>query len=301
MAFRRKNARHSRSSGVRRLPHRPPVPRAWKDRALHLAREIRLLPYFSLAGSIALILLTISFIRFAVYSDYFSVKEVAVAGNTRLTQDALLEFLATDTGVESGVSMMSIQPGNMEQRLQSLPEVRAAMVKREWPDIVRVDITEHVPEGLYISQNGSFVFDREGLIFAEATTPDFLDTSLILLTGLENTLLEKGSEIPAPVLARAREYQRVFSTAAPQIAADISEIHFDEKTGLSLVFHDGSRFLCGDRRPEEVGPMIESLLAERRRIAPRIDSANLYSDQYLTVAQSAPGEREVADGNRHRN
>ena len=63
--------------------------------------------------------------------------------------------------------------------------------------------------------------------------------------------------------------------------AEVSEFHWSDKEGVTVVSMDGARFRCGLRAPGDTGPVIETLL-EQSTTRP-IMQANLVGGNHVAV------------------
>lgn len=95
------------------------------------------------------------------FSSLLATSAVTVSGTRELTP----EQVTTAAAVPLGVPLARQDLDAIARRATSLPQVSAATVTREWPDRVRVAVTERQPL-LGIAQPGGFlVADRTGVVF----------------------------------------------------------------------------------------------------------------------------------------
>jgi len=277
------NSRQSRSlsRSVRRLAHRQPLPQSFPERIVYLLEHGRRVP-FTLLCSLLVIASLVGFHHYLVHSDYFEVEEIAFVENERLGESVLAAYLLRATGLETGVSALQVDCPRIESELLKLPEVQSVGAEVVWPDRVQVTVRERIAAGILVSSTGSHVYDRDGFLFAEATPADFLKPGLKILTGLDGMELTKGKSIPSEAFASVEHYLSVFQLSNPAMAAAISEINWNNDTGITLVFDSGERFSCGYRPPEKTGPVIERLLQETPADMV-IRAASLHSDVYAMI------------------
>lgn len=276
-----RKTRSTPSQAVRKLTPRQPVPRDFRGRIAHFARVLRYFP-LALAAGLLLLFLAASFYRYVAHSRYFSLEVINVTGNERLSDGNILALLSEKAGVELGSSTLRIDKSGVAGVLEGTPEIREAIVEKRWPNGMNVYIVEHHAAGIYVSKNNSMVFDEVGYLFSAASARDFADEGLYIVTGLEETALERGHHIPSEAFAQITGYRRVFQASSPSLARKIGEMHSDGENGLTLVMADGKRFVCGHRPPEETGPVIETILNDPS-LSARIDTANLFSDLYISI------------------
>jgi cell division protein FtsQ len=100
------------------------------------------------------------------FSTVLDTRAVAVSGTRELTP----EQVTTAAAVPLGVPLSRQHLDAIARRATSLPQVSAATVTREWPNTVRVSVTERVPL-LAVAQPGGFlVVDKAGVVFSAKTT-----------------------------------------------------------------------------------------------------------------------------------
>lgn len=273
----------SRSKVVPMSSHRQPLPRSKAGRILYYIKSIRNFP-LALLGSLLLLVFCFFFLQYLQSSHTFALKVVELHGLNRLKRNQIVGALKEKLNIEEGVSTVWIDCQDVEQLMAGIPEVKEVWVKKQWPNTLVIGFSERRPEGIFVSSTGSFVYDKDGMLFSEALGSDFTSQHLPLVTGFSSILAKSGEALPEEPLGCIAIYKEVFKESAPAISMRISEYHWDRETGLCLVFDEGERFLCGNRLPEETGPVIESFLVDQSTRGYRIDKANLYSDLYVTVS-----------------
>lgn len=110
---------------------------------------------------------------FLLHSSALSARVVTVVGSTH-TPAAEIESVA---GLSDRPPLIDVDPGAVAARLEALPWVRSASVRREWPDGVRVEIVEQTPVAVVaLSGDGGpaaasdrwALVDRAGRVLADA-------------------------------------------------------------------------------------------------------------------------------------
>lgn len=281
-----RRAADSGSRHVRKLAHRQPLPRRAGDRIILAAERLRLVPKAAL-GLVLFLLVIADFHQYLIYSDYFAISRIEFSGGKRVSESRLRSYLASSAAVREGESLFTVNEGVLEDLLGRLPEVATARVERRWPDSLRVTIEERAPEGIFVTKEASYVYDREGSLFAHATPADFRNLNRPILSGLATMPITRGARLPQRELAMARQYIDLYKKAAPEVYQRLGEVNIDRQGGLTLIMGSGERFLCAFRPPQETGPIVESLLATPTDKAP-IDVANLVSDLYITLSRQNP-------------
>ena len=109
----------------------------------------------------------------------FVVKNVDVIGEGRIAEDEVRYAL----GVRSGDYLFDTDLRAAQQRVQELPWVKDAMVRRLWPNRYVVHIIERSPVALWQNQNQLRVVDTEGQVIEAALPEDFPNLPRIVGAG----------------------------------------------------------------------------------------------------------------------
>lgn len=277
---------------VRRRNHREPVPSGISH---HLRRGLHLLGRipWALPAAGLLVAIGVGVHHFLTQSPYFQIEEITLAGLERLPGEAVYHAMENHAFVMEGVSLFLADEALLRESIVRIAAVEEVEVRKVWPNRLEIALHEKVPMGILVSDSGSQVFDDEGLLFGEALPRDFRRGELSTLTGVGAEKLLEGKRLPPRAMEYFSRYQRVFSRASPETLAKIAEFHWDDDQGLTLWGHDGSRFHCGFRGPDEVGPLIETILRRREDSSPgQAVIASLVSENTVAISD-APEPRGV--------
>ncbi len=176
------------------------------------------------AGAIALYL-----------SPLLRVQQVEVAGTTNVSAAQVAELAGL-----SGHSMFNLPNDEAEARIEALPLVRSVSIDRNWPNTVRIQVTERLPWGYWRIGDKTYVVDVEGVVL-----PDFQPAPAAPvindLGGPVNLVAGDRVDVDAVALAQSM-LQRV-----PQaLALGISALEYTPRSGLSLITEAGYRVVMGD-------------------------------------------------------
>ena len=100
--------------------------------------------------------------RWALATPYFRLREVALEGLQHLSQSVLLGRLA----LPEGANLLALDLGGLRQRLEGHPWVRSAVLHRELPGRLRVEIRERHPAA--VLEEGGLLLDSEGTVLGRA-------------------------------------------------------------------------------------------------------------------------------------
>ena len=99
-------------------------------------------------------------------SDLLRVRVIDVNG----TQVADPQAIAAAAGI-SGASMLTLNLAHASQNIAKLPAVKSATVTREWPQGIRIDITEHQAWGYWQAGPQRLVIDEGGNVLDQSRPP----------------------------------------------------------------------------------------------------------------------------------
>lgn len=113
----------------------------------------------------------------AAFAAGFVVKRIDVKGH-RYTSAREVEAAI---GIGEKVSQLSLQPAGARRRVEALPWVQTAVVRRSLPDGVTVEITERKPVALWRQPNRDLLIDVDGRTLSEVSRG--ADVGLLVVLG----------------------------------------------------------------------------------------------------------------------
>ncbi|MFC6238712.1 cell division protein FtsQ/DivIB [Longivirga aurantiaca] len=100
------------------------------------------------------------------FSSVLSVQEVRVVGATGVPVDQV----RTAASVRVGTPLARVDADGVAERVGAIPEVGAVEVRRGWPDVLVVVVTERTPVGVVRAGPGFAYVDATGARFGSAST-----------------------------------------------------------------------------------------------------------------------------------
>jgi hypothetical protein len=147
---------------VKRRP--PPSNRADRLRREPRTRNRRKPDLGALARALCLVALGSQCLRVAFASPRLQLKEVQVEGTARLSPEDVQRM----AGIRLGGNIFGVNLVRVRQALLQDPTIREAVVTRELPDRVAVQITDRVPEYQVAAQGVRYDVDAEDVVFQRA-------------------------------------------------------------------------------------------------------------------------------------
>jgi len=123
-------------------------------------------------------------------SDYFSIKEIAVEGNSYYTDEEIRNMCRSELGrnilFDSGVA-------ETEERLESDPYFASVTVKRKLPSTITITVEERHQQAAFIYGEDFVVIDDQGVMLRKTD----VSPELTLLTGLTISRMDYGEKVEA--------------------------------------------------------------------------------------------------------
>ncbi len=134
-----------------------------RARAAREARNAKLRPAIWIGGGIVL---AGSVLALMFLSPVLKVSQVDVGGVERLSSDEVLEA----SGITTGDHMLSINVRTVENTLELQPWIADATVDRDFPNRLRIHISEREPVAIVNGPDGSVIVDKSGFAIAYVDT-----------------------------------------------------------------------------------------------------------------------------------
>ena len=191
-------------------------------------------------------------------SPLLSVHHIALVGAVHTSETSVLAA----TGLRRGEAVVDIDEGAASRRLDALPWVARASVRRQWPQGVRITLTERVPSAVVPGSQGTWALvDRSGQVLGPVLVPL---AGLPVLAGLPPA--------GAPGSALGQGAERVLDVAValtPALLARVAAVQPSPNGGVDLALRAG-----GIARLGGLDQLGEKLLAVDTVLS-RVDVHNL--------------------------
>ena len=128
---------------------------------------------------------------YSVNYSFFTVREISVTGNRLLAAEEARQ--ASDA---LGENLLLLKTPEIEQSLQRVSVVETAQAALSLPGQLEVTVKERTPVLRWQARDGSFLVDREGVVFSREIPP----TAVTVVRDLTGPDLDLGSKVDAGVL-----------------------------------------------------------------------------------------------------
>jgi cell division protein FtsQ len=173
----------------------------------------------------------------ATRTPLLDVDRVTVSGAENTGVDAVVEV----TGVELGEPLVSVDPGAVARRVESLPWVDTARVERAWPSTVTVHVSERVPVAtVQVTDDHAALVDAEGQVLAiEARGPEDAGGAEdpLVLTGIDGRIAE-GEQLDGDARAALAVAAEVAERLPGVVASVSTDVDAELVEGGTIRFGD---------------------------------------------------------------
>lgn len=186
-------------------------------------------------------------------SPLVALAEVRVSGTNRLNPEDVRDA----AGLEAGTSTLRLPLGAARERVEALPLVRSAEVRRVDPLTVLLEVTERAPVAVIVRGDEAVLVDEDGVILAPGAEPDLPRIRL-----QEGSLPEPGEDVGAsPAAANAHAAMRglpgaLRSRIAAYVARAADEVDLKLVGGVVVRFGRADRI---DEKARALGAVLEEV------------------------------------------
>ena len=240
---------------------------------------------------------TATMMRSLLGSQFFNVKQIELEGNHRLSRE---ELLALVEGKAQG-GLWQVPLDEIREILKRNPWIRDVEVARQFPDKVRVKISEREPFALARRSDNAVVWiDRDGTVLGDQTKFN-LEVVPPIISGLMEGTSAKVMESNRRHLTLYQDLLTALDEREPRLSAQVDEVIFDGVDGLKLRVQSGRvEVLVGTqdfrKRTEEALRILQAV--ERKdisalRLLKISDAERLLSGKPIAYINATVPERAI--------
>lgn len=221
-------------------------PQLYKGRFFRLRRLLE----FGLGG--CAVLFVVAVILYFQRSDALFIRQVVVTGELI---HATRENIILASGITKRDKLFNVNLKTITERLEKLPWIARAVVRREFPDTIQIFVEEHRPVAL-LRAGALYYVGATGKVFKRAGAADSLDYPVI--SGFDPDFVGRYPRLAERRLKQTLDFMRRISgegIVAPESADEggfyannaISEVVFDSVAGFTVyTMRDGLEIHYGD-------------------------------------------------------
>lgn len=164
-------------------------------------------------------------------SSHFTLRNVEISGNSRLTQPEILGFLE----VQEGQSLFELNEEEIAQNLERHPRIRHAEVRVDIPDRLYLHIEERAAAAAVVLDT-LFLADERGVVFKPMDPRDDIE-GLPIISGISRERLENEATVKAAemVIREGIDLSVVYASHEVARLKDLGELHHDPLFGWTLM------------------------------------------------------------------
>jgi cell division protein FtsQ len=208
-----------------------------------------------LAGALFVALTAWGGYQYLTHSQRFTVRQVLVSGGASAPPAQIK--LVTDRSL--GKNIFSVDLEALQGKLEGIPWILSAAVKRRIPDALLIQIEERVPEVLVRMGGSVYLADREGMLL-DRFGPRYADYDFPILTGVDRF----GRETLKRKIQMGASFVDFLYKSHPTLADQVSEIGLEHEDDLEVTLNDGGAPLRVS--PRAFGLNLDNYLAVRNYI-----------------------------------
>ncbi|GEM_PF-1034281 len=209
---------------------------------------------------LSVLILSAWLLYYSIVSPYFAVRQVVVTGGRLLDINQ-----ASDSSETLGRNVLLARSDLIEQSVRKISVVRDVRATTELPGRVGVEVVERTPLVQWQAREGSFLVDREGVVFSREAPPE----GVILVKEMDGPPMDVGSRVDTGVLSAIGTLQ----VALPEKAGlRPSWFDYSRSSGIAVPVQGGPRVVFGDATD------LDSKLGSLAAIREHLDTAKAKAD-----------------------
>jgi len=175
-----------------------------------------------------------------VWKSSLTVKNISIAGNKLVGTNEIMQLV----GVKQGTLLFSTNLTEIQNNVMSHYYIKNAIVKRNLPHTIAVEVEERVPIAIVNSAKLYYV-DDEGVVLPRPVSSTLLD--IPLLSGVsDGENISAGSRLKSESIQEALSLLRIMRVLNRPLYHAISEVQVNSAFGIQLLTADNCvPIICG--------------------------------------------------------
>lgn len=184
---------------------------------------------------LALLIITIYIL---IQSPIFAVKQINIEGNRFLSEEEIVSL----SGIHTGTNIFRVDFRDAKEKIKTLPMISEVVLKRQYPNEVKISVTERTPLANLAVPGGFIEIDKKGYYLRKLTSFNVND-NLPIITGVKYSKQEIGQKINEENLMVGLEY---LQNCSDNLKDKISEINVTDPNNIIIYSITGFRIMVGD-------------------------------------------------------
>lgn len=177
-----------------------------------------------------------------LFSPWLAVTQVqvTVASAPEVAGPLSADEVRAVAAVDTGVPLLRVDTGAIEQRVAAMPQVQSVTVSRSWPDSIMIDVVRRTPVAIVSSGSGYDVVDADGVVIRTVSSVE-AGVPVVRATG---------DGLAAAIV--------VASELPEEIRRRVVEVEASTRNDVTLILKNGSEVMWGSA---DEGPFKAEVLA----------------------------------------
>lgn len=177
---------------------------------------------------------------FIFRAPFFNLKSVKIEGNSILSQ----KQIRSSSGVSDGENIFLISMSKTKERVEKIPYVKSAEVKRVFPDSIRIKIKECVPRAYVAYKEKYVLLDYNGKILEISKTNDKYNVMTVKGIKLKNAKVgEKVKDSEDKRIKYLTETLEILEKN--KLTEKVREVDFTRITAVKINYDNRIYINCG--------------------------------------------------------
>ncbi len=181
------------------------------------------------------------------WQQHVPVRQVSVEGISIISRDEIIRLL----DLPKNVSLYNLDLMQLQRNIQANSFVKNVVVKRDMPNLLRVEIEERIPAAMLVHGGEIFYLDEDGALLPYISTKETYDIPVI--SGADSLRgIKTGSKVNNADVLSALEIIRVAKIIGAEMHHAVSEIKLRKGHDIILYsFENGVPIIFGQGETEK--------------------------------------------------
>jgi cell division protein FtsQ len=224
-------------------------------------------------GILMILLIIVGLVSF-LNSNYFIVEEVHIKGNDVLSDKFIVEY----SNLNQEVNIFNVEQEELANKLVDLAPVKGAVVTRNLPRNIYIEIQERVPVAIVSNKSSYLVIDKEAWILDNID--NLKDTRLPLFVDQDLVIKQNKVELTA----ESKLAVSYLSKLSEQLLEEVEEFKIVSSQNVELILREGGKVNLGkDFIVDKKAKVFNKIYADLQRKGVEVEYINLQHNRNVFI------------------
>jgi len=224
-------------------------------------------------GILMILLLIVGVVSF-LNSNYFVVEEVHIKGNDTLSDKFIVEY----SNLNQEVNIFNVEQEELANKLVDLAQVKGAVVTRNLPRNIYIEIQERDPVAIVSNQSSYLVIDKEAWILDNIDNLN--NTRLPLFVDQDLAIKENKVELTA----ESKLAVNYLSKLSKQLLEEVEEFKIVSSQNVELILRSGGKVNLGKNFiVDKKAKVFNKIYADLQQKGVEVDYINLQHNRNVFI------------------